>query len=188
MGRHRTRQVVARCAPPTAHGRVAVRTTTGVRPPARPTIGGRNPLRAVRSGLIVMAALTLAAACTDGSSSTSGDTGPATSGATAVPSQGVTDTEVAIGVAWIDAQEILDQFGVDIGVYPVEIGQIQVIPDGKPHEAISREILEKKDELFRIATSMARSSKVVEIELRTVQDESQLGMGTMIIVDRKSVV
>ena len=67
-----------------------------------------------------MAALTLAAACTDGSSSTSEDTGPATSGATAVPSQGVTDTEVAIGVAWIDAQEILDQFGVDIGVYPVE--------------------------------------------------------------------
>ena len=45
------------------------------------------------------AALVLAAACTDGSSSTSGDTGPATSGATAVPSQGVTDTEVAIGVA-----------------------------------------------------------------------------------------
>ncbi len=63
------------------------------------------------------------------------------------------------------------------------IGQIQVIPYGKPHEAISREILEKKDELFRIATSMARSSKVVEIELRTVQDESQLGMGTMIIVE-----
>ena len=68
----------------------------------------------------MIAALTLAAACTDGSSSTSEDTGPATSGAAAVPSQGVTDTEVAIGVAWIDAQEILDQFGVDIGVYPVE--------------------------------------------------------------------
>jgi hydroxymethylglutaryl-CoA reductase len=63
------------------------------------------------------------------------------------------------------------------------IGQIQVIPDDKPHEAISREILKKKDELYRIASSMARSSKVVEIELRSVQDESQLGMGTMIIVE-----
>ena len=63
------------------------------------------------------------------------------------------------------------------------IGQIQVIPDGKPHEAMSREILKKKDELYRIASSMARSSKVVEIKLRAVQDESQLGMGTMIIVE-----
>ena len=32
----------------------------------------------------------------------------------------MTDTEVAVGVAWIDAQAILDLFGVDIGVYPVE--------------------------------------------------------------------
>ncbi len=63
------------------------------------------------------------------------------------------------------------------------IGQIQVIPDDKPHEAISREILKKKDELYRIASSKARSSKVVEIKLRAVQDESQLGMGTMIIVE-----
>lgn len=63
------------------------------------------------------------------------------------------------------------------------IGQIQVIPDEKPHEAISREILEKKDELCRIATSRARSSKVKEIEVRAVEDESQLGMGTMIIVE-----
>lgn len=70
--------------------------------------------------IIVTAALVLAAACTDGSSSTAADTVPATSGATAEPSQGVTDSEVAIGVAWIDAQDILDQFGVDIGVYPVE--------------------------------------------------------------------
>ena len=54
------------------------------------------------------------------------------------------------------------------------IGQIQVIPDDKPHEAISREILKKKDELYRIASSKARSSKVVEIKLRAVQDESQL--------------
>ena len=77
-------------------------------------------MRALRPGLIVLAALALVAGCTDGSSTTSEDTGPSTSGATAAPSQGVTDTEVAIGVAWIDAQEILDQFGVDIGVYPVE--------------------------------------------------------------------
>lgn len=63
------------------------------------------------------------------------------------------------------------------------IGQIQVIPDDKPHEIISREILRKKDELYRIATSKARSSRVEEIEVRTVQDESQLGMGTMIIVE-----
>jgi hydroxymethylglutaryl-CoA reductase len=63
------------------------------------------------------------------------------------------------------------------------IGQIQVIPNDKPHEVISREILEKKDELYRIATSRARSSKLEEIEVRTVQDESQLGMGTMIIVE-----
>ena len=40
-------------------------------------------------------------------------------GRAAVPSQGVTDDEVAVGVAWIDAEEILAQFGVDIGVYPV---------------------------------------------------------------------
>jgi hydroxymethylglutaryl-CoA reductase len=63
------------------------------------------------------------------------------------------------------------------------IGQIQVIPNDKPHEVISREILEKKDELYRIATSRARSSKLEEIEVRIVQDESQLGMGTMIIVE-----
>jgi hydroxymethylglutaryl-CoA reductase len=63
------------------------------------------------------------------------------------------------------------------------IGQIQVIPDDKPHEAISREILDKKDELYRIAASKARTSKVEEIEVRAVQDESQLGMGTMIIVE-----
>jgi hydroxymethylglutaryl-CoA reductase len=63
------------------------------------------------------------------------------------------------------------------------IGQIQVIPDDKPHETILREILRKKDELYRIATSTARSSRVEEIEVRTVQDESQLGMGTMIIVE-----
>jgi hydroxymethylglutaryl-CoA reductase len=63
------------------------------------------------------------------------------------------------------------------------IGQIQVIPHGKHHEAISRAILKEKDELFRIASSRARSSKVVEIGFRAVQDESQLDMGTMIIVE-----
>ena len=63
------------------------------------------------------------------------------------------------------------------------IGQIQVIPDDKPHEAISRKILDKKDELYRVASSRARSSKVEEIQVRAVQDESQLGMGTMIIVE-----
>lgn len=63
------------------------------------------------------------------------------------------------------------------------IGQIQVIPDGRPLEVISREILKKKDELYMIARSMARSSNVVEIKLRSVQDESQLHMGAMIIVE-----
>jgi hydroxymethylglutaryl-CoA reductase len=63
------------------------------------------------------------------------------------------------------------------------IGQIQVIPDDKPHEAISRKILDKKDELYRVASSRARSSKVEEIQVRAVEDESQLGMGTMIIVE-----
>lgn len=63
------------------------------------------------------------------------------------------------------------------------IGQIQVIPDDKPHEAISRKILDKKDELYRVVSSRARSSKVEEIQVRAVQDESQLGMGTMIIVE-----
>ena len=63
------------------------------------------------------------------------------------------------------------------------IGQIQVIPDDKPHEAISRKILDKKDELYGIAGSRARTSKVEEIQVRAVQDESQLGMGTMIIVE-----
>ncbi|MFZ0556222.1 MAG: hydroxymethylglutaryl-CoA reductase, degradative [Nitrososphaeraceae archaeon] len=66
---------------------------------------------------------------------------------------------------------------------PLMIGQIQVIPDDKPHEAISRKILDKKDELYRVASSRARSSKVEEIQVRAVQDESQLGMGTMIIVE-----
>lgn len=75
---------------------------------------------AARAGFAVAAALVLAVACTDGSAPESEDAAPSTSGAEAVPSQGVTDTEVAVGVAWIDAQEILDQFGVDIGVYPVE--------------------------------------------------------------------
>ena len=63
------------------------------------------------------------------------------------------------------------------------IGQIQVIPDDKLHEAISRKILDKKDELYRVASSRARSSKVEEIQVRAVEDESQLGMGTMIIVE-----
>ena len=63
------------------------------------------------------------------------------------------------------------------------IGQVQVIPDDKPHEAISRKILDKKDELYGIAGSRARTSKVEEIQVRAVQDESQLGMGTMIIVE-----
>ena len=63
------------------------------------------------------------------------------------------------------------------------IGQIQVIPDDKPLETISRAILKKKNELYMIATSTARSSKVEDIEVRTVQDESPLGMGTMIIVE-----
>ena len=63
------------------------------------------------------------------------------------------------------------------------IGQIQVIPHGKQHETISRAILKEKDELFRIASSRARSSKVVEIRFRAVQDESQLDMGKMIIVE-----
>ena len=66
---------------------------------------------------------------------------------------------------------------------PLMIGQIQVIPDDKPHEAISRKILDKKDELYRVASSRARSSKVEEIQVRAVEDESQLGMGTMIIVE-----
>lgn len=65
----------------------------------------------------------------------------------------------------------------------VMIGQIQVIPDDKPPEIISREILEKKDELYMIATSRSRSSKVEDIEVRTVKDESPLEMGTMIIVE-----
>ncbi len=78
-------------------------------------------MRGFRSVLVGIAALALStAACTDGSSPTAEDEAPTTSGVTAEPSQGVADTEVAIGVAWIDAQEILDQFGVDIGVYPVE--------------------------------------------------------------------
>ncbi|MGI0042648.1 MAG: hydroxymethylglutaryl-CoA reductase, degradative, partial [Nitrososphaeraceae archaeon] len=63
------------------------------------------------------------------------------------------------------------------------IGQIQVIPDDKSYEGISRKILDKKDELFKIANSTARSSKVKEIEVRAVQDESQVGVGTMIIVE-----
>lgn len=63
------------------------------------------------------------------------------------------------------------------------IGQIQVIPDDKPHESISREILGKKDELYKIAASKSRTSKVEQIEVRAVQDESQLGMGIMIIVE-----
>ena len=100
----------AACRPSQCSGR-----RLGTRP------AGEDPLRAFRPGLVVLAALALgAAACTDGSSPTAEDAATATSGATAEPSQGVTDTEVAVGVAWIDAQEILDQFGVDIGVYPVE--------------------------------------------------------------------
>lgn len=63
------------------------------------------------------------------------------------------------------------------------VGQIQVIPDDKSYEGISRKILDKKDELFKIANSTARSSKVKEIEVRAVQDESQVGVGTMIIVE-----
>ena len=39
------------------------------------------------------------------------------------------------------------------------IGQIQVIPDDKPHEAISRKILDKKDELYRVASSRAEIVK-----------------------------
>ena len=63
------------------------------------------------------------------------------------------------------------------------VGQIQVIPDDKPYEGISKKILDKKDELFKIANSTARSSKVREIEVRAVQDESQVGVGTMLIVE-----
>ena len=63
------------------------------------------------------------------------------------------------------------------------VGQIQVIPDDKPYEGISKKILDKKDELFKIANSTARSSKVKEIEVRAVQDESQVGVGTMLIVE-----
>jgi hydroxymethylglutaryl-CoA reductase len=62
------------------------------------------------------------------------------------------------------------------------IGQIQVIPDN-PHVPISREILNKKDELYSIASSKARSAKVEEIEVRAVQDESELALGTFIIVE-----
>jgi hydroxymethylglutaryl-CoA reductase len=63
------------------------------------------------------------------------------------------------------------------------VGQIQVIPDDKSYEGISRKILDKKDELFKIANSTARSSNVKEIEVRAVQDESQVGVGIMIIVE-----
>ncbi|HZD33949.1 MAG TPA: hydroxymethylglutaryl-CoA reductase, degradative [Nitrososphaeraceae archaeon] len=63
------------------------------------------------------------------------------------------------------------------------IGQIQVIPNGKSYEAISAEILKKTDEFHRIAGSKTKSSSVEKIEIRTVEDESQLGMGTMIIVE-----
>jgi hydroxymethylglutaryl-CoA reductase len=63
------------------------------------------------------------------------------------------------------------------------IGQIQVIPNGKSYEAISADILKKTDEFYRIASSKTKSSTVEKIEIRTVEDESQLGMGTMIIVE-----
>lgn len=63
------------------------------------------------------------------------------------------------------------------------IGQIQVIPNGKSYEAISAEILKKTDEFYRIAGSKTKSSSIEKIEIRTVEDESQLGMGTMIIVE-----
>lgn len=62
-------------------------------------------------------------------------------------------------------------------------GQIQVIPNGRSCEAISAEILKKTDEIYMIASSRTKSSRVEKIEIRTVEDESQLGMGTMIIVE-----
>jgi hydroxymethylglutaryl-CoA reductase len=63
------------------------------------------------------------------------------------------------------------------------VGQIQVIPSGRSCEAISAEILKKKDEIYMIASSRTKSSRVEKIEIRTIEDESQLGMGTMIIVE-----
>lgn len=72
-----------------------------------------------------------AAGCTAGDPDEEGGAATTTAApdAPAVPSQGVTDDEVAVGVAWIDAQEILDQFNVDIGVYPVE-DFLQALADG----------------------------------------------------------
>jgi hydroxymethylglutaryl-CoA reductase len=63
------------------------------------------------------------------------------------------------------------------------IGQIQVIPDDKSYEGISRKIFDKKEELYRIANAKSRSSKVKGIEVRAVLDESPADMGVMIIVE-----
>lgn len=64
------------------------------------------------------------------------------------------------------------------------LGQIQVIPDGiKPFEIISKKILDKKEELYRIANSRSRASKLKSIEVRAVSDESQEDMGVMLIVE-----
>jgi hydroxymethylglutaryl-CoA reductase len=63
------------------------------------------------------------------------------------------------------------------------IGQIQVIPDDKSYEDISRKIFDKKEELYRIANAKSRSSKVKGIEVRAVLDESPADMGVMIIVE-----
>jgi hydroxymethylglutaryl-CoA reductase len=66
---------------------------------------------------------------------------------------------------------------------PLMIGQIQVIPDGNSYESISRKIFAKEKELYRIANAKSRSSKVEEIEIRAVLDESPADMGLMIIVE-----
>lgn len=63
------------------------------------------------------------------------------------------------------------------------MGQIQVIPNGKSCEVISAEILKNTDKFYRIASAMTTTSRLEKIEVRTVEDESQLGMGNMIIVE-----
>lgn len=63
------------------------------------------------------------------------------------------------------------------------MGQIQVIPNGKSCEVISAEILKNTDEFYRIASTRTTTSRLEKIEVRTVEDESQLGMGNMIIVE-----
>jgi hydroxymethylglutaryl-CoA reductase len=66
---------------------------------------------------------------------------------------------------------------------PIMIGQIQVIPDGTSYESISKKILAKEEELYRIANAKSRSSKVNGIEIRAVVDKSPADMGMMIIVE-----